>query len=367
MKSIRHAHILPTILPTATPGPSTKPRTKRQAIGGGGGGGVPDTGYYVVFLSWFEYDVVFLSWLEMLKTCAPASEITNHRDIWLDVERKICRKEPRPLRNNVRNDKKKYCTMLLFYSKTNIFVYVSTKRVSKTFVTLDQNNTKPCTCFMGHILHYSKECNRELQRGRLYCSVQEKVESIVFLSCLTQIKFPNQLNSTKYMNGCALFQTSPEPMWIHWCLKALSQNTWLNHARRNPTTMMTSSNGNIFRVTGPLCREFTGHGEFPTQRPVTRSFDIFFDLRLNKRLSKQPWGWWFETPSWSLWRQCNDDTELFLFDNRNLSWLCGTASFRLVPFLVSCEVGPPCDPWRNGAKDRLLYSPSMMVIVLYRL
>ena len=68
--------------------------------------------------------------------------------------------------------------------------------------------------------------------------------------------------------------------------------------------MMMSSNGNIFHVTGPLCGEFTGPGEFPTQRPVTRSFDVFFDLRLNKRLSKQPWGWWFETPSWSLWRQC---------------------------------------------------------------
>ena len=37
-------------------------------------------------------------------------------------------------------------------------------------------------------------------------------------------------------------------------------------------------------------------GEFPEQRPVTRSFDVFFDLRLNKRLSKQ-WGWWFETLS----------------------------------------------------------------------
>ena len=71
--------------------------------------------------------------------------------------------------------------------------------------------------------------------------------------------------------------------------------------------MMTSSNGNIFRVTGPLCGEFNGPGEFPTQRPVTRSFDVFFDLRLNKRLSKQPWDWWFETPSWSLWRQCNAD------------------------------------------------------------
>ena len=70
--------------------------------------------------------------------------------------------------------------------------------------------------------------------------------------------------------------------------------------------MMTSLNGNNFRVTGPLCGEFTGFGEFPAQRPVTLSFDVFFDLRPNKRLSKQPWGWWFETPSWSLWRQCNE-------------------------------------------------------------
>ena len=49
--------------------------------------------------------------------------------------------------------------------------------------------------------------------------------------------------------------------------------------------MMTSSNGNIFHVTCPLCGEFTGPGEFPTQRPVTRSFDVFFDLRLNNRSS----------------------------------------------------------------------------------
>ena len=47
--------------------------------------------------------------------------------------------------------------------------------------------------------------------------------------------------------------------------------------------------------------------EFPAQRPVTRSFDVFFDLRPNKRLSKQSLGWWFETPSHSLWRQCNDN------------------------------------------------------------
>ena len=47
-------------------------------------------------------------------------------------------------------------------------------------------------------------------------------------------------------------------------------------------------------------------GEIPAQRPVTRSFDVFFDLRLNKRLSKQSWGWWFETLSRPLWRHCNE-------------------------------------------------------------
>ena len=59
-----------------------------------------------------------------------------------------------------------------------------------------------------------------------------------------------------------------------------------------------------------LCAgEFTGPGEFPAQfpaqRPATLSFDVFFDLCLNKRFSKQPWGWWFETPSWSLCCQYN--------------------------------------------------------------
>ena len=72
------------------------------------------------------------------------------------------------------------------------------------------------------------------------------------------------------------------------------------------TYMMTSSNGNIFRVTGHLCGEFTGPGEFPTQRPVTRSFDVYFDLRPNKRLSKQSLGWWFETLSPPLWRHRNE-------------------------------------------------------------
>ena len=46
-------------------------------------------------------------------------------------------------------------------------------------------------------------------------------------------------------------------------------------------------------------------GEFPTQRPVRRSFDVFFDLRLIKRLNKQSRGWWLETLSRPLWRHCD--------------------------------------------------------------
>ena len=74
----------------------------------------------------------------------------------------------------------------------------------------------------------------------------------------------------------------------------------------SPPCMMTSSNINNFRVTGLLCGEFIGHRLFPTQRPVTQSFDVFFDLSLNQQLSKQRRRWWFETPSRSLWRNCND-------------------------------------------------------------
>ena len=72
--------------------------------------------------------------------------------------------------------------------------------------------------------------------------------------------------------------------------------------------IMTSSNGNMetFSASLAVCAGNSPvTGEFPAQRQVTRSFDVFFDLGLNKRLSKQSWGWWFEMPSHSLWHHCN--------------------------------------------------------------
>ena len=85
-------------------------------------------------------------------------------------------------------------------------------------------------------------------------------------------------------------------VWPLLCLVVVwHQWTWWRHQMET------------FSVLLALCvRNSPVTGEFPSQRPVTWSFDVFFDLCLNKRLSKPSWGWWFETPPWSLWHHCND-------------------------------------------------------------
>ena len=70
-------------------------------------------------------------------------------------------------------------------------------------------------------------------------------------------------------------------------------------------SMMTSSNGNNFRVTCHLCGEFNGHRWIPNTKANDAELWCFCHLHPNKRLSKQWWGWWFETLSHPLWRHCN--------------------------------------------------------------
>ena len=104
-------------------------------------------------------------------------------------------------------------------------------------------------------------------------------------------------------------------------LSRLCLKTWVvdgcMHKRWADRHMMTSSNGKIFRVTGHLCGEFTG----PLWITHTKASDVelwcLFDLRLNKNksLSKQSWGWWFETLSCPLWRHCNEMTPKHIQQN----------------------------------------------------
>ena len=70
--------------------------------------------------------------------------------------------------------------------------------------------------------------------------------------------------------------------------------SWRRHQMKTFSALVAFCEGNS-----------PGTGGFPSQRPVTRSFDVFFDLRLNKRLSEPSWRRWFETPPCPLWRQCN--------------------------------------------------------------
>ena len=75
-----------------------------------------------------------------------------------------------------------------------------------------------------------------------------------------------------------------------------------HHAGCRSYSWWRQSNGNISTLLAICAGISPVTGEFPAQSPVTRSFGVFFDLRRNKRLSKQWWGWWFETPSRPLWR-----------------------------------------------------------------
>ena len=61
--------------------------------------------------------------------------------------------------------------------------------------------------------------------------------------------------------------------------------------------MLTSPNGKIFRVIGHLCGEFTGHRWIPRTKASDAELWSFLWSAPNKRLSKQSWGWWFETLS----------------------------------------------------------------------
>ena len=109
-----------------------------------------------------------------------------------------------------------------------------------------------------------------------------------------------QSNMSHLTNGSPIVRNTGILFRLTYIIaNVLYSRTWYSVARALlrclnvcNSIMTTSPNGNIFRVTGHLCGEFTS--EFRSQMPVTRIFDIFFDFRLNKQLSKQSRHRWFE-------------------------------------------------------------------------
>ena len=86
--------------------------------------------------------------------------------------------------------------------------------------------------------------------------------------------------------------------WTEW----VSRHPWLNHTWWRHQMVI------FFLLLALGAGNLPVKGEFPTQRPVTRSFAVFIDPRPNKPLSKQTWGWWFETLLRSLCRHCDELT-----------------------------------------------------------
>ena len=100
-----------------------------------------------------------------------------------------------------------------------------------------------------------------------------------------------------YDTACLLVVMVHQNISTRWSLPSIYLGhypAWWRHQMETISALLAICAGN-----SPV------PGEFPAQRPVTRSFDVFFDLCLNKRLRKQSRGWWFETLSCPLWRHRN--------------------------------------------------------------
>ena len=126
--------------------------------------------------------------------------------------------------------------------------------------------------------------------------------------------------------------------------------TWWRHQMETFYALLAICVGN-----SPVPREF------PAQRPVTRSFDLFFDLHPNKQLSKQWWGWWFEVPSCPLWRHRND-LRMFpvLSQDHNCAYSC-------ILYIYNCTNICVSNSWYHGTKAVWdgMKMPSSLTIICY--
>ena len=114
------------------------------------------------------------------------------------------------------------------------------------------------------------------------------------------------VNNTKYIMQLSNFIYFAVPVSERdHCLWESDHRHHRVHPSHDPSAWWRQQMETLFKLLAICAGNSPVTGKFPAQRPVTRSFDVFFDLRRNKRLSKYPRSIWFETPSCPLWRHCN--------------------------------------------------------------
>ena len=132
----------------------------------------------------------------------------------------------------------------------------------------------------------------------------EHFECCICLAVIPNSQFAVSILSSENIDIC---QNKITIARSDWELDSMLQISWWRHQLKTFSALLAICAGN-----SPVT------GEFPAQRPVTRSSDVFFDLRLNERLNKQSRGWWFETPSRPLCCHNNVLPNRFLFLNKLL-------------------------------------------------
>ena len=159
-------------------------------------------------------------------------------------------------------------------------------------ISLDDFHGNRCTIYLRLVLHAI--------HFEIYRYISRKLCFDMMVS-LRHFAFKHTFGNQSYMYDVCLF---PNFWWNKYQCNVLLRvqltnypcfGSWWRHQMETFSALLVLCAWN-----SPVT------GEYPTQRPVMRSFDVFFDLRLNKWLSKQSWRWWSETLSRLLWRHCNE-------------------------------------------------------------
>ena len=155
-------------------------------------------------------------------------------------------------------------------------------------VTAQEAQCEPFACSAG--VHWTTA----LVIWRTTNKIQYKWISVLFSLSTYIVRYDTLIRYTKSAPLCFAVVMWPIRLGPAGLLHWHRDSPWWRHQMETFSALLAICAGN-----SPV------PGEFPAKRPVTRSFDVFFDLHPNKRLSKQSWGWWFETPPCPLWRHSN--------------------------------------------------------------
>ena len=203
------------------------------------------------------------------------------------------------------------CMQSLFYCITKphrgIFTNFHICHTAQLFCHVQKNCSNHIITFWMRAKQNFHQISFTVHKSLVKWTPVHRVQHCQMVSCSGNFR---RRSPNGFLAQCLRVSVAADHYWIwKWDMAEMIGAIWFSSLYRCRCLfipyMMTTSNGNIFHVTGPLWGEFTGPGEFPSQWPVRQSFDVFFDLCLNKRLSKQLKHQWFKMLSCSLWCHCN--------------------------------------------------------------